>query len=171
MYSPLRSSTDRRHALRSGRHRRRRGVASLAMRFQPLIVYARLCGAAGLGVLLGAAATGLLNVLTGSVFTHLPYWLAGVPVLAVLGAPTGLLTGWLTRRWLAPEAPRRRLVVTVGGAVAVPLATAVHPGSIALGFPLMLGAAAVTIALWVRGFRRETAQARALMYGYHRHTR
>ncbi|MEV4734704.1 hypothetical protein [Saccharopolyspora sp. NPDC049426] len=141
------------------------------MRFQPFIVYARLCGAAGLGVLLGAAATGLLNVLTGSVFTHLPYWLAGVPVLAALGAPTGLFAGWLTRRWFAPDVPRRQLVFAVGGPVAVPLATAVHSDSIALAFPLMLGAAAIAIALWVRGYRRETAQVRAMMYGYHRHNR
>lgn len=141
------------------------------MRFRPLIVVTRVSGAAGLGVLLGCSATGLLNLLTGSVFTHLPYWLASVPVLALLGAPIGLFTGWLTRRWFTPEIPRRRLAFTGGGAVVVPLATAVHSGSIALAFPLMLGAVAVTIALWVRGFRRETAHVRALMYGYHRHNR
>lgn len=141
------------------------------MRFQPLIVYARLCGAAGLGVLLGAGATGLLNLLTRSVFTHLPYWLASVPVLALLGVPAGLLAGWLTRGWFASTAPRRPVAFTVGGAVVVPLATAVHSGSITLAFPLMFGSAAVTIGLWVRGFRRETAHVRALMYGYHRHNR
>lgn len=141
------------------------------MRFQPVIVYARLCGAAGLGVLLGAAATGLLNLLTGTVFTHQPYWLAGVPVLAVLGALAGFLAGWMTRRWFAPAAPRRRLLFTMGGAIAVPLATAVHTGSTGLAFLLVLAAAAVTISLWIRGFRRETAQARAMMFGYHRRTR
>ena len=121
--------------------------------------------------MLGSAATGLLNLLTRSVFTHLPYWLASLPVLALLGVPAGLLAGWLTRGWFASTAPRRPVVFTVGGAVVVPLATAVHSGSIALAFPLMFGAAAVTIALWVRGFRRETAHARTLMQGFHRPTR
>ncbi|WP_406690541.1 hypothetical protein REH65_32380 [Saccharopolyspora sp. ID03-671] len=138
------------------------------MRLQLVIVYARLCGAAGLGVLLGSAATGLLNLLTGAVFTSEPDWPAGVPVLTLLGTLVGLASGPLTRRWFAPATPRRRLVFTVGGAVAVPLATAVHTGSIALAFLLILASAAATTTLWIREFRRETAQARALFFGSRR---
>lgn len=141
------------------------------MRFMPYIVFARLCGAAGLGVLLGAAVAGFLGLLTGSVFTQLPHWPLGAPVLAILGAPAGLLTGWLTRRWFVPTLARRRMVFTLGGMAAVPLATAVPSATIMLAFLIMLVTVSTTVTLWVRGYRRETAQVRALMFGYRNQAR
>ncbi|MDA3644385.1 hypothetical protein LZ318_30765 [Saccharopolyspora indica] len=137
------------------------------MRFRAFVVFARLCGAAGLGVLLGAAAAGLLNIITGQAFIYDSAWLAGFPVLAVIGAAGGFAAAWLTRRWLAPAAARRRLLGAVIGAVALPLATALAQGEPirAVAFPLVLIGAAGIVALWVRGYRRETAMARSVMYG------
>lgn len=153
------------HGPRSGRSRRRRAVSSIAMRFRSFIVFARLCGAAGLGVFLGAGATGLVNVISGNILAHDPTWLTGAPVLAMLGALLGFLIAWITRRWFAPHAPYRRTFFTLAGALTLPLATAVSTGPPAIAFPLMLVGAALTITLWGRGFRWEIALARQRMYG------
>ena len=158
------------HTYRDGRSCRRRAVPSINMRFRAYIVFARLCGAAGLGVFLGASAAGLINVINGSAFTHDPNWLTGAPVLAVLGAVGGFLVAWITRRWFAPRAPYRRLLFTAAGALTLPLATAVSTGAPIVAFPLIAAAVIVTVTLWIRGYRRETAQARAMMYGYGRPT-
>ena len=134
------------------------------MRFRSFIVFARLCGAAGLGVFLGASATGLINVITSNTF-HDPSWLTGAPVLAVLGALVGFGLAWITHRWFAPNVPYRRLLFTTAGVLALPLVTAVSTGPPAIAFPLMLAGSVLSVTLWVRGFRQETALARQRMYG------
>ncbi len=138
------------------------------MRFRASVVFARVCGAAGLGVFLGAGAAGLVSVITGSVFAHDPAWLTGVPVLAVLGAVAGLVIAWITRRWFAPHVPYRRWLFTAAGMLVLPLATAVSATTPVVAFPIIAAAVVLTVSLWVRGFRRETAQARAMTYGYGR---
>ncbi|MEV4734221.1 hypothetical protein [Saccharopolyspora sp. NPDC049426] len=140
------------------------------MRFRPIVVFARLCGAAGLGVFLGAAVAGLISIVTGAAFARGAAWVAGVPVLAVLGALVGLAVAWITRRWFAPQAPRRRLLFTGAGLAALPLAVAVAQGepNTVIAFTLIAAAVVLTVTLWARGYRRETAQVRAMMYGYGR---
>lgn len=140
------------------------------MRFRPVVVFARLCGAAGLGVFLGAAVAGLISITTGAAFARGAAWVTGVPVLAVLGALAGLAIAWLTRRWFAPQAPRRRSLFTAAGLVALPLAVAPFQGepNTLIAFTLIAAVAVLTVTLWVRGYRRETAQVRAMMYGYDR---
>ncbi|GAA2798932.1 hypothetical protein [Saccharopolyspora taberi] len=140
------------------------------MRFRSFIVFARFCGAAGLGVFLGAAVAGLVNIATGTAFARGSDWLTGVPVLAVLGALAGLAVAWITRRWLAPRVPRRRPLFAAAGLATLPLAAAVAQGepTTAVAFPIMAAVVVLIVTLWVRGFRRETAQARAMMYGYGR---
>ncbi|MEY8042629.1 hypothetical protein AB8O55_24755 [Saccharopolyspora cebuensis] len=137
------------------------------MRFRAYIVFLRLCGASGLGVYLGAALCGSINIATGAAFSHGTEWLAGVPVLAVLGAVAGLAAAWLTRRWFVPRVPRRRLVFTLAGAASLPMAVTIGQGEADpfVVFPIMGVMVVVTVTLWVRGFRRETALARAVMYG------
>ncbi|WP_460959125.1 hypothetical protein [Parasphingorhabdus pacifica] len=137
------------------------------MRFRAYVVFARLCGAAGLGVILGAAAAGLLNIATGHAFARGSAWLTGVPVLAVLGALAGLAIAWITHRWFAPNAPRRRLLFTLAGLPALPLAVAVAQGepSTVVSFSIIAAAVVLTVILWVRGFHRETVLARQGMYG------
>ncbi|WP_243795062.1 hypothetical protein [Saccharopolyspora gloriosae] len=131
------------------------------MRFRPTIIILRLCGASGIGVLLGLASTGLLSVTLG--WTRLdPAWLIGTPVLAVIGAVFGLVAAILTRLWLAPHTARRKLWGAAIGAVAVPLACSNTYGN--PPFPLAVAAvllsAGVIIVLWIRGFRWETALVR-----------
>lgn len=151
-------------AHRSGRFRRRGGVPSRDMRFLPIVVFARLCGAAGLGALVGAGVVGAATLLI--VGPPQPEWLTGVPVLALLGAGAGLPIAWITRRWFAPAVPARRWIFAAGGLLAVPMATAIVASTPEYAFPVLLAGAALTVTLWVRGYRRETAQARAMMYGY-----
>lgn len=164
-FDPHRSTPER-----TSRACRRPVVSSRDMRFRAYVVFCRLCGAAGLGVFVGATAAGLINVITGAAFAHEPTWLTGAPVLVVFGALGGFVVSWLTRRWFTPTAPYRRLSFTAAGALMLPLATAVSTGSTVVTFPLMLAGAAWSVTLWVRGFRSETRQARAMMYGYGRFT-
>jgi hypothetical protein len=126
------------------------------------ISFAGLVGAAAAGAYFGAAAAGLLAVLTGQVFAPGSPWPAGVGVLAVLGAAGGWLLARLTR--LAPALERRALVLTVGGLVSLPLAVAIgqlhQAGSIGIGLVMIAGlAGAVTHA---RRRRAATRYARAL---------
>ncbi|WP_406690334.1 hypothetical protein REH65_31185 [Saccharopolyspora sp. ID03-671] len=140
------------------------------MRFRAVVVFARLCGAAGLGVFLGSAVAGLISIVTGTAFARGAAWVTGVPVLAVLGALAGLAIAWITRRWFVPQASHRRLLFTAAGVAALPLAVGVAQGepSIPVAFTLIAAAVMLTVTLWVRGYRRETAQVRAMMYGYGR---
>lgn len=133
-------------------------------------MFARLCGAAGLGVFLGAAVAGLISIVTGAAFARGAAWVAGVPVLAVMGALAGIAIAWITRRWFAPQAPRRRLLFTAAGLAALPLAVAPFQGepNTLITFTLIAASAMLTVTLWVRGYRRETAQVRVMMYGYGR---
>jgi hypothetical protein len=117
--------------------------------------FTRLIGAAGLGAYLGAAIAGLFALLTGEVFAPSNTWLVALPILAVLGAGIGGLAGWLTRRWLAPRTPRRRLTFVVAGAVALPLATAIgqlHAIDV-VGVPLVFAGAIGMVTVYWRAVR------------------
>lgn len=155
-----------RRAHRTSRMWQLLALSSIDMRFHPLVVFARLCGAAGLGVFLGAAASGLVNIVTGWAFIRGNAWVTGVPVLAILGGIAGVTIAWLTRRWLMPEASRRRLLFTAAGALAAPAATAAAQGepNTAVTFPLIFAGTAMIVTLWVQGFRRETQLARSVSY-------
>jgi hypothetical protein len=126
------------------------------------ISFAGLVGAAAAGAYVGAAAAGLLAVLTGQVFAAGSPWPAGVGVLAVFGAAGGWLLARLTPLALAVD--RRVLVLTVGGLVSLPLAVAIgqlhQAGSVGTGLVMIAGlSGAVTHA---RRRRAVTRYARAL---------
>lgn len=97
----------------------------MRLRWGRWLLFVRIIAAAGIGTYLGAAAAGLLAVLTGQAFSAGSDWLLGVPVLAVLGAAVAPVVGWLTRFWLAPGLQHRLLLFTCVGAVTMPLAFAI----------------------------------------------
>ncbi len=128
------------------------------MRFRSYVVFLRISGAAGIGVLLGCAIMGALHLLFGWVPVT-GDWLLATPVLVALGALVGLVAATLTRLWLVPSARRRRLLGTITGAIAVPLATnglATAEPHLGIAVPAVLAGAAITTTLWIRGYRRET---------------
>ena len=128
------------------------------MRFRSYVVFLRISGAAGIGVLLGCAIVGALHLLFGWVPVT-GDWLLATPVLAVLGALVGLVVAALTRLWLMPSVRRRRLLGVIIGAIAVPLATSSPANGeprLWMAVPAVLAGAAITTTLWIRNYRRET---------------
>lgn len=98
------------------------------MRLRSWAMFAKLISAGGLGTYVGAAAAGLVAVLTGQVFAPGSAWPAAVPGLAVLGIVLGAVVARLSRRWLFPQIPRRGkgLLGFLGaGLVTLPLAVAI----------------------------------------------
>lgn len=126
------------------------------MRFTTAVVFARFIGACGVGTYIGAAAAGLLALLTGRVLVPGSPWLTGLPFLVVIGAVVTTGVARLTRFWLLPKLRRRLLWGAVAGAVLTPLAVAVgQAGDLStIAALLMLAGAATTSWLWVRWFRR-----------------
>lgn len=118
---------------------------------------AGLVGAAAAGAYLGAAAAGLLAVLSGQVFAAGSPWPAGAGVLAILGAAGGWLVSRFTR--VVPTLQRRAWVLSVGGLVSVPLAVALgqlhQGGSVGVGLVMIAGLA--TAVTHVRTCRRRAA--------------
>ncbi len=136
-------------------------VRSAAMRtIRGGISFAGLIGAAAAGAYLGAVVAGLLAVVTGQAFAAGSPWLAGAPVLALLGAVGGWLLARLTRARLAPRLSRRTLVFTVVGLVSFPLAVAVgqlhQMGSV--GIVLVMIAGCAGILSYVTGRLRRASQ-------------
>jgi hypothetical protein len=117
-----------------------------------------------LGNFLGIAASGLIAVVSGQAFATGSHWLVALPGSVVLGALSGPIIAWLTRRWFFPGDPtrqnggrRRTLLFTVAASVVVPLAVAVGELPDDAGramVPLWFLGSAVTVMLWMRAFRR-----------------
>lgn len=105
------------------------------------ISFAGLVASAATGAYLGAAAAGLLALLTGQVFDAGSPWPAGASVLAVLGAAGGWLSARFTRLGLAMN--HRTLAFTVAGLVSFPLAVAIgqlhQVGSVGIGLVMIGG--------------------------------
>lgn len=113
-----------------------------------------LLGASGVGAYLGAAAAGLIAVLTGQVFAEGSSWPTAVPLLAVFGAVAGALVAGLTR--LARRLRRRTVILAVGGLVSLPLAIAInHLDQMdSVGISLVLLGGMVGMIVYVRDRRR-----------------
>ena len=133
------------------------------MRATTFVFFLRFIGAGGVGAYLGAAAAGVLAVLTGGVFTPGSPWVTAVPMLAILGAVAGCAIARLTRHWLVPQLDRRLLWSTLAGAVALPLATAVaHLGTLLnVGLLLILAGSVTTAVVWQRWIRNAYPTTRA----------
>jgi len=134
------------------------------MRVTTFVVFLRFIGAAGVGAYLGAAAAGLVAVLTGRVFAPASTWVTALPVLAVFGAPLTAGVARLTRSWLLPKNTGRRVLWgTAVGAVLTPLAIAIGQlGTLfTIGMLLMLIGSVTTAVLWARWFRTIHPAARA----------
>jgi hypothetical protein len=127
------------------------------MRATAFVVFWRFIGSFGVGTYLGAAAAGLIALLTGTVFAAGSTWATGLPVLAVLGAIITAVVSRLTRPWLLPKLARHRwLWGAAAGLLLGPLAIAVGElgGLLApVGLPLMFIGAVTTVVLWVRWYR------------------
>jgi len=120
-------------------------------------VFWRFIGSIGVGAYLGAAAAGVIALLTGKAFAAGSTWAAGLPVLVVLGAIITAVVSRLTRPWLLPKLSGHRwLWGAAAGLLLGPLAIAVGQlgGLLApVGLPLMLAGAVTTVVLWVRWYR------------------
>lgn len=142
-----------------GRIRAPHVLPSKAMRSaSAVLLFFRLCGVTGLGVYLGGAVAGLIAVITGDVFASGSPWPRTAPALAIAGAGVGLALGWLTRRWLLPQAAHRWLTFTLTGIATLPLFAAVAQlrAIETVGIPLVVaGAIAVAIVYW-RASRRSS---------------
>lgn len=105
------------------------------------VSFAGLVASAATGAYLGAAAAGLLALLTGQVFDAGSPWPAGASVLALLGAAGGWLVARLTR--LAMTMNHRTLVFTAAGLVSLPLAIAIgqlhQADSVGIGLVMIAG--------------------------------
>lgn len=115
-------------------------------------MFGRLIGAGGLGAYLGAAVAGLVAVVTGQALSAGSPWLAGVPVLAVLGAGVGAAIARVTRSWFLPGIRRRMEVFTAVGVVVLPLAAAFGQlrWSGSVGILLVLAGGIATMAIYLR---------------------
>jgi hypothetical protein len=134
------------------------------MRFSSFVVFFRFIGAFGAGSYLGAAAAGLLAVVTGRVFAPGSTWVTALPFLAVLGALLTAGAAWLTRRWLFPTFQhRRKLWGAAAGVVLTPLAVAFGElGDLSkIGVLFILVGALTTAVLWARWFRARLRPAPA----------
>lgn len=118
-----------------------------------VVTFICLCGASGVGVYLGGAIAGLVAVISGTAGSP---WLHLLPGLVIVGAGVGLVVGWLTRRWLLPDAPRRRLASVVVGVVTLPLFAAVSQlASIeSVGVPLVVAGGLMTTVVYWRATHR-----------------
>ncbi|GAA2678833.1 MULTISPECIES: hypothetical protein [Actinosynnema] len=139
------------------------------MRVTTFVVFLRLIGAAGVGAYVGAAAAGLIVVLTGRVFSPAGTWVTALPVLAVFGALLTAGVARLTRFWLLPRVTGHRVLLgAAAGAVLAPLTVAVgQPGALFnVALLLMLIGAVATAVPWARWFRatHSTSRARPRMY-------
>lgn len=137
------------------------------MRVTTFVVFWRFIGAAGVGAYLGAAAAGLVAVLTGRVFAPGSPWVTALPVLIVFGALLTVGAARLTRFWFLPKVTSRRwLWGAAAGAVLAPLAIAIGQlgNLLAVGMLLMLGGAVTTAVLWVRWFRATHPAPGARLY-------
>ncbi|RAS59520.1 hypothetical protein C8D87_114132 [Lentzea atacamensis] len=134
------------------------------MRFSSFVAFLRFIGAFGAGAYFGAAAAGLVAVVTGRVFAPGSTWVAALPFLVILGAVLTAGAAWLTRLWLLPKLRRRRKRWgAAAGVVLTPLAVAFGElGDLApLGVVLVLIGAVTTAVLWVRWFRARLYAAAA----------
>lgn len=133
------------------------------MRVSTLVLFLRFIGAGGVGAYVGAAASGLIAVLTGKVFAPGSPWVAGLPFLIVIGAVLTMGIARLTRAWLLPTVATRRMLWGAAiGAVVLPLAVAV--GELGDLAPIAIGLMAVgwltTVVTWFQWFRRRAGHAR-----------
>jgi hypothetical protein len=121
-------------------------------------------GSFGAGTYLGAAASGVIAVATGRVFTPGNPWVEALPGLMMLGAMVTAFFARLTRRWLLSRLRRRRaLGGGVAGMLLMPLAVGTADlGELSgLGLALMLIGALTTAALCLRWFRKSQRVVRA----------
>lgn len=116
--------------------------------------FAGLIGASGVGTYLGTAVAGLVAVLSGQVLAQGSSWPAAAVMLAVLGAGAGAVIAGLTR--VARTLRRRTLILTAGGLVSLPLATAInHLDQVdSIGIGLVGLGGVVGVIVYVRGRRR-----------------
>ncbi|MCP2242514.1 MULTISPECIES: hypothetical protein [Lentzea] len=132
------------------------------MRVTALVVFMRLIGAGGVGAYVGAAASGLIAVLTGKVFAPGSPWTTGLPFLIVIGAVLTMGIARLTRAWFLPAVATRRILWgAAAGAVLLPLAVAV--GELGDLAPIAVGLMAIgwvtTVVLWIQWFRRRSSHS------------
>lgn len=139
-------------------HRHTGDLSSSTMRASTIAMFIRWIGAAGVGSALGAATGGLATLLTGQLISP-SSWLAGSPVLAILGACFGLAVARLSRRWLTPHMSRRALWFTVAGLVTVPLAFASgKPPLSTVTIVLMAVGGITTWTVYLRALRQFAAR-------------
>ncbi|SDD56185.1 hypothetical protein [Actinokineospora iranica] len=126
------------------------------MRSSHLVIFFRWIGAAGMGSYAGAAAAGLIAVVTGRVFAPTSHWPQALPGLMLLGAALTAGAVVLTRQWLFPRITRRRaLRGAAAGAVLTPLTVTISYLEDIAWVVLLLMAIGWLIACftWLRWFR------------------